>query len=94
MRSEVLEGVYIVFSSVIPLDTNPESTEIWRLAHVFGAKCHTELSTRTTHVVAAKVGVSAAPSFHLFKAAYRSVGLLKSTRREKGAELRLFGFLG
>ncbi|KIK70552.1 hypothetical protein GYMLUDRAFT_253918 [Collybiopsis luxurians FD-317 M1] len=56
MRSDVLKGVHLLFSSVIPLDTKPESTEIWRMAHMFGAKCTTELSSETTHVVAAKRG--------------------------------------
>ncbi|KAG6333899.1 hypothetical protein ID866_5184 [Astraeus odoratus] len=56
MRYQTLEGVHILFSSVIPLDTPPDTTEIWRIAHMFGAQCYTELSGRITHVVAAKVG--------------------------------------
>ncbi|KAF9245912.1 hypothetical protein BU15DRAFT_70971 [Melanogaster broomeanus] len=56
MRSRTLDGVYIVFSSVIPLDTKPETTEIWTVAHMFGARCYTELNNRITHVVAAKHG--------------------------------------
>ncbi|KAJ7642847.1 hypothetical protein B0H17DRAFT_960034 [Mycena rosella] len=56
IRGEVLEGVHILFSSVIPLDTNPEATEIWRMALMFGAKCSTELTAEVTHVVAAKRG--------------------------------------
>ncbi|KAI0778754.1 hypothetical protein BD413DRAFT_660951 [Trametes elegans] len=56
MRTETLEGCHILFSSVIPLDTRPEATEIWKTAHAFGAKCYTELSPRITHVVAAKRG--------------------------------------
>ncbi|KAJ7103031.1 hypothetical protein B0H15DRAFT_810663 [Mycena belliarum] len=56
IRSEVLDGVHILFSSVIPLDTNPEATEIWRMALMFGAKCSTELTADVTHVVAAKRG--------------------------------------
>ncbi|KIJ21963.1 hypothetical protein PAXINDRAFT_105638 [Paxillus involutus ATCC 200175] len=56
MRLRTLDGVHIVFSSVIPLDTKPESTEIWKVAHMFGARCYTELNNRTTHVVAAKHG--------------------------------------
>ncbi|RDB28454.1 RNA polymerase II subunit A C-terminal domain phosphatase [Hypsizygus marmoreus] len=56
IRTEVLEGVHILFSSVIPLDTRPESTEIWRMAHMFGARCSTELKPDITHVVAAKRG--------------------------------------
>jgi len=55
LRSEVFEGVHILFSSVIPLDTQPETTEIWRLAHMFGARVSTELKSDITHVVAAKV---------------------------------------
>ncbi|KAI0639989.1 hypothetical protein C8Q77DRAFT_1083965 [Trametes polyzona] len=55
IRTETLAGCHILFSSVIPLDTRPEATEIWKTAHAFGAKCYTELSPRITHVVAAKV---------------------------------------
>ncbi|KAJ6547209.1 hypothetical protein B0H19DRAFT_954705 [Mycena capillaripes] len=56
IRAEVFDGVHILFSSVIPLDTNPEATEIWRMARMFGAKCSTELTAEVTHVVAAKRG--------------------------------------
>ncbi|KAH9897828.1 hypothetical protein C8Q73DRAFT_788059 [Cubamyces lactineus] len=56
IRMETLEGCHILFSSVIPLDTRPEATEIWKTAHAFGAKCYTELNPRITHVVAAKRG--------------------------------------
>ncbi|KAF9074970.1 hypothetical protein BDP27DRAFT_1381023 [Rhodocollybia butyracea] len=56
IRADVLKDVHILFSSVIPLDTRPESAEIWRLAVMFGAKCSTELTPETTHVVAAKRG--------------------------------------
>ncbi|PFH49674.1 hypothetical protein AMATHDRAFT_147139 [Amanita thiersii Skay4041] len=56
IRSEILAGVHILFSSVIPLDTTPETTEIWRMAHMFGAECSTELTSEVTHVVAAKRG--------------------------------------
>ncbi|TFY50677.1 hypothetical protein EVJ58_g10941, partial [Rhodofomes roseus] len=56
MRMDTLAGCHILFSSVIPLDTRPEATEIWKTAHAFGARCYTELSSRITHVVAAKRG--------------------------------------
>ncbi|KIK94105.1 hypothetical protein PAXRUDRAFT_828314 [Paxillus rubicundulus Ve08.2h10] len=56
MRLRTLNGVHIIFSSVIPLDAKPESTEIWKVAHMFGARCYTELNNRITHVVAAKHG--------------------------------------
>lgn len=55
IRMDTLEGCHVLFSSVIPLDTRPEATEVWKTAHAFGAKCYTELSGRITHVVAAKV---------------------------------------
>jgi len=58
IRTEVLAGVHILFSSVIPLDTRPESTEIWKMAHMFGARCSTELTADITHVVAAKVSAT------------------------------------
>ncbi|KAG5642167.1 hypothetical protein DXG03_003528 [Asterophora parasitica] len=63
IRTEVLEGVHILFSSVIPLDTRPESTEIWKMAHMFGARCSTELKSDITHVVAAKMYHLLNPSF-------------------------------
>ncbi|THV06613.1 hypothetical protein K435DRAFT_815972 [Dendrothele bispora CBS 962.96] len=56
IRSEVFKGVNLLFSSVIPLDTRPETTEIWRMAVMFGAKCSVELTPDITHVVAAKRG--------------------------------------
>ncbi|KAI0363753.1 hypothetical protein BV20DRAFT_1039761 [Pilatotrama ljubarskyi] len=56
IRMQTFEGCHILFSSVIPLDTRPEATEIWKTAHAFGAKCYTELAPRVTHVVAAKRG--------------------------------------
>lgn len=55
MKKNVLKGVNIVFSSVIPLGQIPQRADIWRQAESFGAICSTELSTGVTHVVAAKV---------------------------------------
>ena len=55
MRAETLAGVHILFSSVIPLDMRPESSEMWRLAIGFGATCHKELTPEVTHLIAAKV---------------------------------------
>lgn len=48
-------GLKIVFSSVIPLDVPPETTDIWRTAVAFGAECYRDLNLRITHVVANKV---------------------------------------
>jgi len=55
LRLQTFDGLHMLFSSVIPLDTRPESTDIWNLAEAFGATCHAELSSQVTHLVAAKV---------------------------------------
>lgn len=55
LKSEVLAGVRILFSSVIPLGTPPEQSEAWRCAREFGAKCATKLTDEVTHLVSAKV---------------------------------------
>ena len=55
LRLQTFDGLHLLFSSVIPLDTRPETTDIWNLAEAFGASCHTELSSEVTHLVAAKV---------------------------------------
>ena len=58
IRQMTFAGLGIVFSSVIPLDVPPETTDIWRTATAFGAECYKELNPRVTHVVANKVGLS------------------------------------
>ena len=55
MKKNVLRGVNILFSSVIPLGQAPEKTEIWKQARSFGAECWHDLTSEVTHVVAAKV---------------------------------------
>ena len=55
LRLQTFDGLHILFSSVIPLDTRPETTDIWNLAEAFGASCHSELTSEVTHLVAAKV---------------------------------------
>ncbi|GJJ09456.1 hypothetical protein Clacol_003679 [Clathrus columnatus] len=58
IRKETLAGTHIVFSSVIPLNVEASTSEIWRTAEVFGATCHTSLTPEVTHVVAAKRGTA------------------------------------
>eukprot|EP00798_Chlamydomonas_sp_ICE-L_P027333 gene27333-4630_t len=53
---KVLAGVHIVFSRVIPLEQNPRTHTLWRLAEHFGATCSTQTSEATTHVIAATKG--------------------------------------
>ncbi|KAF9111141.1 Carboxy-terminal domain (CTD) phosphatase [Mortierella sp. AM989] len=56
MKSEVLKGVNVVFSGVIPRHQIPENTDIWMRADSFGARCLHEVDSRVTHVVAAQPG--------------------------------------
>ncbi|CAL8464910.1 g4445 [Coccomyxa elongata] len=52
MRKQVLPGVRVLFSRVFPLDQEPESHHLWKLAETYGAVCTTDLDDRVTHVVA------------------------------------------
>lgn len=61
---QVLAGVQLVFSRVIPLEANPRTHPLWQLAEQFGATCGEQCTDTTTHVVAThggteKVGNSA-----------------------------------
>lgn len=49
---QVLEGVQLVFSRVIPLETNPRQHPLWLLAEQYGATCTEQCTDDTTHVVA------------------------------------------
>lgn len=51
-RGQVLPGVRVLFSRVFPLDQEPESHHLWKLAETYGAACTTELDDRVTHVIA------------------------------------------
>ena len=55
-RQKVLTGVSIVFSRVIPLEMDPCSHPLWKMAEQFGAKCSVSCSEDTTHVVAGTRG--------------------------------------
>ncbi|KDN37201.1 hypothetical protein K437DRAFT_211866, partial [Tilletiaria anomala UBC 951] len=58
----VLAGCNIVFSGVIPLGEKPQervrvhSTDIWRVAEEFGARCSLGVNATVTHLIAAKAG--------------------------------------
>ena len=50
---QVLAGVHIMFSRVIPLqEGRPEQHPMWRKAIKFGATCTTQPSDTVTHVAA------------------------------------------
>lgn len=46
----------LVFTRVIPLEQDPSSHPLWRLAESFGARCSGVLDGATTHVVAGASG--------------------------------------
>lgn len=54
VKARVLGGVVLVFSGVIPLGMDIESTDIAILARMFGARIDDDISRSTTHVVAAR----------------------------------------
>ncbi|KAG4106103.1 hypothetical protein H8356DRAFT_923782 [Neocallimastix lanati (nom. inval.)] len=58
MRHKVLSGKNILFSSVIPLNQDPYSTDIWNLTIMFGGTPYTKVVQELTHVVAGKNGTT------------------------------------
>jgi RNA polymerase II subunit A C-terminal domain phosphatase len=58
MKTAVLGGVVIVFSGVLPLGSDPFSNDTARWATTFGARIAEEVTSETTHVVAAKMGTT------------------------------------
>ena len=55
MKSQILSGVVIVFSGVIPIGHDPQRNELWIQATQFGAVCQLEMNASTTHLIARKV---------------------------------------
>jgi RNA polymerase II subunit A C-terminal domain phosphatase len=58
MKQRVLSGVVIVFSGVLPLETNVQTADISFWAKTFGATITEKVSRKVTHVVAARSGTS------------------------------------
>ncbi|CAG8693107.1 13787_t:CDS:10, partial [Funneliformis mosseae] len=56
MKSQVLKGVHILFTHVIPTNQKKEEAEIWILAREFGAECYANWNSRITHLVAGDRG--------------------------------------
>lgn len=52
----MLAGVALVFTRVIPLEQEPSSHPLWRLAESFGARCSDTLDAGTTHLIAGASG--------------------------------------
>ena len=53
---QVLAGVRIVFSRVIPLDQPPQQHELWKRAEQFGATCSEKADASVTHVISKALG--------------------------------------
>lgn len=58
MKKRVLQGVNLVFSGIVALGAQPEDSEYWKAATLFGAKCASDLNTKTTHVLANQDGTA------------------------------------
>ncbi len=53
---QVLAGVVILFSALVPLGQDPKAHHLGQLAVQFGAECVTQEDASVTHVVAANSG--------------------------------------
>ena len=53
---QVLAGVTVLFSALVPLGQDPRAHSLGQLAEQFGAKCATQEDTSVSHVVAANSG--------------------------------------
>lgn len=56
LKSAVLSGCVIVFSSIVPMHHDPASSDLWRMAVEFGATCKRAIDSSVTHVVSVKPG--------------------------------------
>ncbi|KAG2196900.1 hypothetical protein INT47_005124 [Mucor saturninus] len=56
LKKDVLKGVIIAFSDVIPPMKDPTFSWIWQMATSFGAMCSMDLTGKTTHLIAVKSG--------------------------------------
>ncbi|PWN47963.1 hypothetical protein IE53DRAFT_320270 [Violaceomyces palustris] len=64
LKAQVLKDCKIVFSSLVPLGQAPETSEFWRLAQEFGAKCFKEVDHTITHVIASRLGTAKVNKAH------------------------------
>ena len=51
-RLQVLQGTFLLFSGVIPLQQSPQEHPLWKMAVKFGARCTIDKHEDVTHVVA------------------------------------------
>lgn len=55
MKKQILAGVHLVFSGIVPVGHDATKNDLWIQATQFGATCSLELSSLTTHLIARKV---------------------------------------
>lgn len=60
---QVLAGVVIMFSRIIPLDEEPTQHPLWLRAQAFGAACTVHMSDAVTHLVTNTQHTLKVPSF-------------------------------
>lgn len=57
-KRSIFSGCKLLFSGLIPLETEPNTNTFWRVAEESGAECTTELDQSVTHVVAGRPGTN------------------------------------
>lgn len=96
-RQQILKGVHIVFSRVIPLDKDPVNHDLWKLAELLGARCGTNLVPGVTHLVASEAGTEKVDAAVAAGALVVSPGWLKACcalwRRVEEAKFQVVGAL-
>ncbi|XP_017883327.1 RNA polymerase II subunit A C-terminal domain phosphatase isoform X1 [Ceratina calcarata] len=60
VRSQVLKGVHLTFSGLIPTHQKLNQSRTYKVARAFGAEVAQDLSDKTTHLVAIKPGTAKA----------------------------------
>jgi RNA polymerase II subunit A C-terminal domain phosphatase len=58
LKQSVLGGSTLVFSGLTPLQSRMDGSHWWRLAEQYGAQCHNDISSATTHVISYRVDTS------------------------------------
>ena len=64
--AQVLAGVCILFSRIIPLEQAPQEHRLWQLAQLFGATCLADTDPSVTHVITNTLGTQKVRSYRHF----------------------------
>ncbi|XP_070165279.1 RNA polymerase II subunit A C-terminal domain phosphatase isoform X3 [Polyergus mexicanus] len=60
VRSQVLKGLYLTFSGLIPTHQKLHQSRVYKVARAFGAEVTQDLTEKTTHLVAIRKGTAKA----------------------------------